>query len=631
MLENDFKELLIKANEAYYNTGTPIMSDEEYDNLLERYISLGNKFEFIGANPNTLKVTHDYKMYSLEKATTYEKLKLFIDKAKEIDENSTFVIMDKFDGLTITNIYKEKLVSAATRGNGNIGQSILEHVNTIDNLPKRINYNNKINIFGEAMMSKTVMNRLNESGYSFKNTRNAAAGTLNLLDIDEVKKRKLFTVMYGVNPYNLFKKHSDMLEFLKENNFLIPNYKICKTFDEVINEIETINSNKKDYDYDIDGVVISVNESNIKDKLGYTDKYPKWAIAFKFEQEGVWSKLLNVEWNTGKTGIIAPRGNIEPIEILGSTVSNVTLHNIAFIRALELEIGKEVEVIKANEIIPRIISSKGNGYLQIGAPNICPSCNSHTEFEGDILYCRNPNCIAQLTNKIINLASRDALDIEGLSEATVSKMIDYAKENDMELSLTLPFRFSLEDILSLPGFAEKSAKKLYDNIQKSKDTELKRFIYAANIPLIGRSASEDIANKVLTAENLGADILNGCREISSIEGIGDKMIEKLNEFGIKVFGELYDIGVVPKPVEAKKKNVSKDEVLTFVITGAFDIPRKEIEKMIKDAGHKTSGSVSSKTSYLLASPGEEGTSKYIKATSLGTKIINSLEELKEII
>lgn len=300
----------------------------------------------------------------------------------------------------------------------------------------------------------------------------------------------------------------------------------------------------------------------------------------------------------------------------------------------------QVYVIKANDVIPRIIKVKqpnvtdSNLYVNIiNEPTCCPECKGKVEKLNDQLFCINPDCPAKLQGQIELLASRDALNIEGLSEMTIEKMTSYVKENNLELSkplnFTLPFYMTYNDILKLEGFAPVSAKKLYDNIQKAKDIELKRFIYASCIPLIGRSASEAMANRLRTVEALIEDVDNNYSETSTINDFGPKMINSLKEYGREHFGLLWEAGVRPRPVtkEIKKADVQ----LTIVITGAFDIPRKEIETMIKDAGHKTSGSVSKKTSYLLASPGEEGTNKYDKAKVFNIPIINTLEELKELL
>lgn len=332
--------------------------------------------------------------------------------------------------------------------------------------------------------------------------------------------------------------------------------------------------------------------------------------------------------------IVAPVGEIEPIRILGSTINRATLHNISIINALNIRINEKVFVVKANDVIPKVVKGESKitrDTFPIIPPKKCPVCGAPTEFKNNILYCTGEECDAQELGKTIKLSSREALNIAGLSKETIIKIMNYCEEKEYEYNFTTPLYFYKEDILNLPGFAEKSAEKLYNSIQKAKQTELKRFILAANIPLIGKSASEDIANTIRTLPNLINEVKTGYKTIASIEKIGPKMIENLNKYGAERFGMLWDAGVRPLDVTKVVKKVSSSDIKTFVITGSFDIPRKEIEQMIKDAGHKTSGSVSSKTSYLLASPGEEGSTKYIKATDLGTPIINSLDELKEII
>lgn len=361
------------------------------------------------------------------------------------------------------------------------------------------------------------------------------------------------------------------------------------------------------------------------------------------------SRGLDKKLNANNNLKIVPVAEFEPIEILNSEVSRATLHNYGIMKALNiteiLHKGKyhnpltQVYVIKANDVIPKIIkvkqpdASESNIYVDIiHEPRCCPECKGEIEKIKDQLFCINPDCPAKLQGQIELLASRDALNIENLSEATIEKMIQYVKDNKLELikplDFTLPFYFTYEEILKLPGFAPKSAKKLFDNIQKAKDTELKRFIFASNIPLIGRRASEAMANELLNVDTLVNEI-NDFERTSKIEDFGPKMINSLKKYGQSHFSMLWEAGVRPRSVE---KVVKKADVqLTIVITGAFDVPRKEIETMIKDAGHKTSGSVSKKTSYLLASPGEEGTTKYKKAKELNIPIINTLKDLEELL
>lgn len=619
-MNNNLKEYLQELDNAYYNKGEALVSDAEYDSLKTQYLKSINQNEYNyvpGEATSNSKVTHKYPVLSLDKVQMNDAETL----RKRLTEIFPVVIQPKFDGLT--GVYYGDEDIYVSRGNGKIGDDITIKVKAgVKGLGERQDYI----VRGEILMLKSEFESINKERIAkgeepFKNPRNATAGMLRNDDLSKIKGLYFYA-------YNILAEEGEIpfeeeMQILKENGWITPINYIPETVDDAIEYLTSFNRNS--LDYEIDGLVAKHIGNK---KFGFTAHHPKNSIAIKSEQTGVWSVLESVEWSTGKTGIVAPVANIKPVDILGSTVSRVTLHNIDYINGFSLAIGKEIRVIKANEIIPRIIESKGEGVKTIGVPDICPSCGSKTEFENNILYCKNPECEAQLSNKIINLASREGLNIEGLSEATVEKMIDYAKKNNVKLKLTLPFVFQLKDILKLEGFKDKSATKLYNNIQKAKNPELKNYIYATNIPLLGKSTSEDIANTLLTLDNLVEDCKDCFKKTSRIKGIGKELINNLNIYGSAILQEFDEVNIVPKSVA--KKKVAENQ-LTIVITGSFDIPRKEIEKIIKDAGHKTSGSVSAKTSILLASEGEESSSKYKKAVSLNTKIINSLDELKKIL
>lgn len=618
--DNNLKEYLQELDNAYYNKGEALVSDAEYDSLKTQYLKSINQNEYNyvpGEATSNSKVAHKYPVLSLDKVQMNDTETL----RKRLTEIFPVVIQPKFDGLT--GVYYGDEDIYVSRGNGKIGDDITIKVKAgVKGLGERQDYI----VRGEILMLKSEFESINKERIvkgeePFKNPRNATAGMLRNDDLSKIKGLYFYA-------YNILADEGDIpfeeeMQILKENGWITPINYIPETVDDAIEYLTSFNRNS--LDYEIDGLVAKHIGNK---KFGFTAHHPKNSIAIKSEQTGVWSVLESVEWSTGKTGIVAPVANIKPVDILGSTVSRVTLHNIDYINSFSLAIGKEIRVIKANEIIPRIIESKGEGVETIRVPDICPSCGSKTEFENNILYCKNPECEAQLSNKIINLASREGLNIEGLSEATVEKMIDYAKKNNVKLKLTLPFVFQLKDILKLEGFKDKSATKLYNNIQKAKNPELKNYIYATNIPLLGKSTSEDIANTLLTLDNLVEDCKECFKKTSRIKGIGKELINNLNIYGSAILQEFDEVNIVPKSVA--KKKIAENQ-LTIVITGSFDIPRKEIEKIIKDAGHKTSGSVSAKTSILLASEGEESSSKYKKAVSLNTKIINSLDELKKIL
>lgn len=624
-MNNNLKEYLQELDNAYYNKGEALVSDAEYDSLKTQYLKSINQNEYNyvpGEATSNSKVTHKYPVLSLDKVQMNDAETL----RKRLTEIFPVVIQPKFDGLT--GVYYGDEDIYVSRGNGKIGDDITIKVKAgVKGLGERQDYI----VRGEILMLKSEFESINKERIAkgeepFKNPRNATAGMLRNDDLSKIKG--LYFYAYNILAEEAEIPFEEEMQILKKNGWITPINYIPETVDDAIEYLTSFNRNS--LDYEIDGLVAKHIGNK---KFGFTAHHPKNSIAIKSEQTGVWSVLESVEWNTGKTGIIAPTGIIKPIELLGTTVSRVTLHNIDYINNLNLSINKEVKVIKANEIIPRIIDSKGKGDKEIKSPSTCPSCCQKTEFENNILYCKNPECEAQLSNKIINLASRDGLNIEGLSEATVEKMIKYIKNKNnlgYPLNLTLPFHFTIKDILSLESFKEKSAIKLYNNIQNAKNPDLKNYIYAANIPLVGKSASEEIANTLLTLDGLANDCINSFKKTSEIKGIGKEIVKNLNSYAQEIFLNFHDIGILPKPVMLKTLDNTKEQ-LTFVITGAFNIPRKEIEKLIKEAGHKVSNSVSSKTSFLLASAGEECTSKYKKAISLNTPIINNLDELKKYI
>lgn len=632
--------LLKYHDDLYYNQDKPELSDAEYDALKNQYVELYGEYDYVPgqAAEDSIKFEHPVKVTSLDKVqvTEIDKLKAHLERLWPV------IIQPKMDGLTLVS-YLDKDV---TRGNGSIGEVVTSKTANIEGMGKRLG----TTIRSEVVMLKQYLEPINnkriaEGKEPFKNLRNAAAGMLRNKDISKVEGLRAYAYNF-VRDEEMNDAEGQILS-LRSWGWNTVDYFKPTTIEEAIEYITTYDEKyRDDLEYEIDGLVIKHDGSKM---FGETSHHPNNAVAVKFEAEGGWTTLNKVVWQVGRTGKIVPVAEFEPIEILNSEVTRATLHNYGIMKAMDLiailHKGKyhnpltKVYVIKANDVIPKIIKveqpdvTDSNIYMDlIHEPKCCPECKGEVEKLNDQLFCTNPDCPAKLQGQIELLASRDALNIEGLSEMTIEKMIEYVKTNGLELEkpllFTLPLYFSYEDILKLPGFAPVSAKKLYDNIQKAKDTELKRFIYASNIPLIGRSASEAMANTLLNVDAL-VDEIDHFSRTASIDDFGPKMINSLKKYGQFHFSILWEAGVRPRPVE---KQVKKAETqLTIVITGAFDIPRKEIETMIKDAGHKTSGSVSKKTSYLLASPGEEGTNKYSAAKTLNIPIINTLNELKELL
>lgn len=628
MSENveQLKALLDYHDDLYYNQDDPELTDVEYDALKARYLQLVGQEEFTTvpgeADESFDRIEHTHPIKSLGKVNSLDTLR------KEMKRLAPFIIQMKMDGLTVV-IYPGETIKFATRGNGVFGEDIsktaihiegMDHVGAIDE-PVRL----------EAFMKKSVFNKLNEERIEaglepFKNPRNAAAGMLRNKDASKVQ---------GVEyvAYNLVGSkmpETKQLEKLENNHYNIVDCFRKPDGDMVYNEedidlaIQQIEAFDRDaLDYEIDGLVIKSNKESALEAFGSTGHHPKNMVAYKFPSQGVWTKLVDVINQVGRTGKVTPVGIIEPTELMGSTITRVTLHNYGIMNALKVSKGCEVLLVKANDVIPAIIEARNYNPLKaIKKPTHCPECNSELVEINDQQFCQNPECSSKLLFNICHLAKRDALDIEGLSEETAKKLIEagYVK-HPFDI-----FDITEEQIRALGGFAKRSASKLYKNIQNTRETSLKQFIYAAGIPNIGRSASEDIAKKFGDLDSFLSDIENDCEEFSKIDGVGATLVDnvKNNKHLLIKLREK----VTPKSEEIKQ-TATPEQQFTFVITGKFDQPRKHYEALIKDAGHKVSGSVSKKTDYVFA--GEAAGSKLTKAQDLGIAIITTEDELLSLL
>lgn len=640
------KKILDYHDNLYYNQDTSEISDAEYDVLKNRYLELTetNEYDYVPGSAQFGKIEHTSPILSLDKVqiTDIEKLRSEIKRLWPIS------IEPKYDGLTIVAYPNGKFVS---RGNGKIGEDCTSHCMQIECLKECKPNTDTYRM--EVLMTVSEFNRLNEERIRqekkpFENPRNAAAGMLRNKDVKKVEGLTAFIydIVGSRNPHvQDMERLSDIYDNITPYwEFNDSNYQDLETGVQAAIDF-ILNFDRTELDYDIDGLVIKSNRSNSLEYFGMTGHHPKNAIAVKFEAEGEWTQVIDVTWSVGKTGLITPVVELAPVNILGSTISRATMHNIGIMEGLGLDrilVDNKhktyAKVVKANDVIPKVIEvrhdkqDEPNSYGRcVSVPSSCPVCGAETERVGDLLFCTGDACRAQLAGKISVLASRDALNVEGLSDATIDKMIEYAIANSIPLDFTLPFYFTLDDILALPGFKDKSAEKLYNRIQQARKTELKRFIYAANIPLIGRSASEAIASNLLTVNSLIEEIMNNnMNKIASIDGFGSTMIASLRKHAAHNMELLFN-HVKPMDEEANTITHVPNEILTFVITGSFDEPRKTIEEIIKGAGHKVSGSVSKKTSYLLAALGEEGTTKYKKAIEENITIIRTIQELNELL
>ncbi|OFO60087.1 DNA ligase (NAD(+)) LigA [Peptoniphilus sp. HMSC075B08] len=653
-MEDLIKEI-DKLNYHYYTLDDPLLSDAEYDKLYDRLVNLENESGTVLSYSPTTRVggavlskfekhTHLGRLYSMDKAqgddallAWYNRIEKFVNNYNENNINKLpepeFIIELKFDGLTINLTYEnQNLIMASTRGNGIVGEEILEQVKTIYSVPLRISYSGKIEVQGEGLMPLSELEKYNqENEEKLKNARNAAAGALRNLDPKVTKKRNLTAYFYNVGyiEEDIFKSDDEMKKFLKENNFNVSkyNYKL-KKFSEIIKKIQEIGENRNKLDILIDGVTIKVNDIETRRALGYTNKFPRWAIAYKFEAEEISTTLLDVVWNVGRTAKVTPSAILEPVDIGGVTVQRATLNNYDDILRKKVRIGSRVLIRRSNDVIPEILGTlpSDNETHEIEKPKICPYCGSHLYQDGVHIFCPNTlSCVPQLVSRLTHFASRDAMDIEGFSEKTIEKLMGTVGLKE----IPDVYKLKYEDIIKIEGFKEKRTNNLLNAIENSKHPHLSNFIYALGIPNVGIKTARDLANYFKTFDKLKNSKEDELIYIGDIGSITAKEIVEFfhDERIVNSVNELFDLGISPlyeddsngpKPLDKK----------TFVLTGTLEIPRKELEEKLISLGAKVTGSVSKNTDYLVV--GENPGSKYDKARDLKIEIL-SLEELDNLV
>ena len=647
--KEEISELIEKIEELnyhYYTLDAPLVSDGEYDKLYDRLKQLENETGIHPDNSPTQKVGgevlekfekhfHISKLYSQDKAQSYDDLKDWIDRATRLrnayNENNDdklpeleFVMEYKFDGLTINLTYEDgKLINAATRGNGIVGEEISAQVRTIKSVPLEIEEKTLLEIQGEALMPLSELEKYNkENEFQLKNARNAAAGALRNLDTNETRKRNLTAYFYNISTTNLdFSTEEDMLEFLTKEDFNIhPYHKIVKTYDEIITELERIEVERKTLDILTDGVVIKINDKKTQEVLGFTNKFPRWSVAFKFEAEEFTTTLLDVVWNVGRTGKVTPSAILKPVDFSGATVSRATLNNYDDILRKKVRIGSNVFIRRSNDVIPEIlgvVDEDQEGTTKIEKPTHCPYCNTEL-IEGNVhIICPNSiSCTPQLLARMEHYASRNAMDIEGLSEKTIAQLMDELGIDDIYEIYDL----SYDDLINLDRFGPKKSQNLLDAIEESKNRDLNRFIYAIGIPNVGERTARDLANKFKTFENLrhaSAD------QLVEIDDIGEITADNIVEFfEDEEISEAIDI-LLSKGINLNEVNEEESsnelENQTFVITGTMEnYKRDDIKELIEKNGGKVTGSVSKNTDALLC--GQKAGSKLTKARDLGVEV-----------
>lgn len=647
-------------NYHYYTLDEPLVSDGEYDQIYDDLRKLEEETGYIRDDSPTQKVGgeildkfekhfHITKLLSQNKAQTHEELGAWIDRCNRLrddynrdhDDKLTeleYIMEYKFDGLTVNLTYNNGLlVNAATRGNGIVGEEISAQVRTIKTIPNRIKEKSLLEIQGEALMPLSELTRYNEENeLQLKNARNAAAGALRNLNTKETAKRKLTAYFYSIPTNNLdFATEEDMLEFLKEQGLLIhPYHKKVHNLEEMLAELDFIEEERKNIDILTDGVVIKINDKRTQEVLGSTNKFPRWSIAYKFEAEEYTTTLREVVWNVGRSGKVTPSAILDPVEFSGATVTRATLNNYDDIIRKKVRIGSKVFIRRSNDVIPEIlgvVDENQEGTKEIEKPSKCPYCGSEL-IQGNVhIICPNSiSCKPQLLARMEHFTSRNAMDIEGLSEKTIAQLMEELDINEVDDIYDLTY----DDLINLDRFGDKKTKNLLNAIEASKKVDLNSFIYAIGIPNVGERTSRDLANKFKNFDSLRHA---SSEDLSDIDDIGEitaqNIIEYFRDPNIsKSIDNLLEKGIEISEVKADNNSDSLND-MTFVITGTIDnYKRDDIKKLLESNGAKVTGSVSKNTDVVLA--GEKAGSKKDKAQDLGIEIYENdrlydfLEELE---
>lgn len=633
-----------KHNYNYYVLDNPTISDAEYDKLYYALVDLEKETGVTLPYSPTLRVgdtvldgftkkKHEVNLYSLNKVRDFEELESWVNDMKKLADDTDFAVEYKFDGLQIVIEYNEGVfVSATTRGNGVVGEDVSLQVKTIKSVPLQIGFKGRLIVQGEGMMTNKNFEAYNKTAEEkLKNPRNAAAGAIRNLDPKETAKRNLDYFCYSILLCDgkEFSTQQQMHDFLIENGFKTGNYfKICKDVHEIIHCINEIDLIKSSLDVMIDGMVIKINKVKPREKIGWTAKFPKWALAYKFEAQETTTLLKEVVWQVGRSGRVTPIANLEPVELAGATIQRATLNNIDDIRRKDVYENSRVFIRRSNEVIPEImgLAEKFENSRKIEVPLVCPSCGEKLIMKGPLLFCTNHlNCQAQVIDRLAHFASREAFNIEGLSDKTCKQF--YEDLNVRHLSDL--YNIKKEDLLKLDKFKDKKAENIINSINNSKKIDFYRFLFALGIGEVGVKTAKDLAKKFCNLDNLRNASFE---EILEVDDVGEVIAQNIvdffaDEYNREEIQRLFDCGV-----EIKEVNVNLDNQIlsgkTFVLTGTLSKPREEFEKIIEDLGGKTSSSVSRNTSFVLA--GENAGSKLLKAKELNIKIINEEEFLEMI-
>lgn len=637
--KRELVDILNKWAYEYYVLDNPTVSDKEYDALYDELKRLEEESGEVYPDSPTRRVggepikgfekhTHIARLFSLDKSVTTEELGAFLTRVQKLAGREVeYTVEYKFDGLTVCLTYdKGEFVRATTRGNGVVGEDVTAQVLTIQSFPLKIKYQGTLEVRGEAVIRLSVLEEYNRTATEpLKNARNAAAGAIRNLDPKITKLRRPDIYFYDVNYTSEGKEMSQTQahDFLVNEGFKVfPYFKVCKNGEEVLSAIAEINENRREIDVLTDGAVIKVNDGALREELGFTDKFPRWAMAYKFEAEEVTTLVKDVVWQVGRTGKLTPLAVLEPVELAGATVSRATLNNFGDIARKDVKIGSRVLVRRSNEVIPEILGATehGENSREIEKPTFCPSCGAPVVENGAHLFCSNRDCRQRIVAKLAHYASKNAMDIEGLSDSTAGLLAEKkGVKNFSDL-----YRLTADDLADLEGFKSKKINNLLGAIEKSKTPMLDQFIFAIGIGGVGRVAAKDLASRFLSLDNLQKATFD---ELIALENVGEITANGILEFfrderNLEELTSLKEVGVFPTWSTEKKEGIFSGE--SVVLTGTLSgYKRSEAQKLIEARGGVCLSSVTAKTTLVLA--GEDAGSKLEKAKKLGIKIIDEAE------
>lgn len=634
---NRMRQLIDTLNKwayEYYVLDAPTVPDSEYDKLYDELVELERATGIVESDSPTRRVggeplkafdrhEHISRLYSLDKCVSYDRLSAFITRVRKVKEDAEFTVEYKYDGLTMCLTYDGgKFVRATTRGNGVVGEDVTAQCLTIKSVPLSIPFKGLMEIQGEAVIPLSALEAYNRSAAEkLKNARNAAAGAIRNLNPAVTASRGVEILFYNVNYIEgkNFSAQTEMFDFMRENLFKVyPYMKLCRSEEEIISALEEIEVGRKQIDILTDGAVIKLNSVPARDALGYTDKFPRWAIAYKFEAEEAQTTVREVRWQVGRTGKLTPLAIVDPVELGGATVQKATLNNFGDIGRKDIRIGSVVAIRRSNEVIPEIlgcIEHTGQS-VDIQKPAVCPYCGSAVREEGANIFCPNRLCPPRIVARFEHFAQKDAMDIEGFSEATAGQLHE-------KLGLIRPsqlYSLTAEDIALLDGFKTKKISNLLTAIQGSRNVPLDRFIFALGIDGVGKVAARDLANAFRSAEALSRAT---AEELISLENIGEVTARAIvgwfaDEENGREFADLLTF-ITPTGVQIAEGGIFSGQVV--VLTGTLTSwTRSQAQKIIEAEGGECGSSITKKTTLVIA--GENAGSKLQKATELGVRVID---------